>query len=96
MLRAPAKMHFRPLLTGVGAVLSAAAQNLAMLTLGKLIYGLGIAFALHAAPAYLAEMGHPRIRGLLIGCAISCMCSFGQTARRLVLGLCQPALQTQM
>lgn len=52
---------------GVGAVLSTAAQNVEMLVLGKLIYGLGIAFALHAAPAYLAEMGHPKIRGLLIG-----------------------------
>ena len=52
---------------GVGAILSAAAVNLPMLVIGKLIYGSGIAFALHAAPPYLAEMGHPSIRGLLIG-----------------------------
>ena len=37
-----------------------------VLILGKMLYGLGIGFALHAAPAYLAEVGHPRIRGLLI------------------------------
>jgi len=52
----------------VGAIISTAAQNVPMLVIGKLVYGLGIAFALHAAPAYLAEMGHPKIRGLLIGC----------------------------
>jgi len=52
----------------VGAILSTGAPHLAVLILGKLIYGLGIAFALHGAPAYLAEMGHARIRGLLIGC----------------------------
>lgn len=54
---------------GVGAILSTAAVALPMLMIGKLIYGVGIAFALHAAPPYLAEMGHPSIRGLLIGCA---------------------------
>jgi MFS family permease len=54
--------------SGVGAILSTAAVALPMLIIGKLIYGMGIAFALHAAPPYLAEMGHPSIRGLLIGC----------------------------
>ena len=32
----------------------------------EMVYGLGIGFNLHAAPAYLAGVGHPRIRGLLI------------------------------
>jgi MFS family permease len=56
---------------GLGAVLLTGAPALAVLIIGKLIYGIGIAFALHAAPAYLAEMGHPSIRGLLIGCRLS-------------------------
>lgn len=51
---------------GIGAILSAAAVAFPMLVAGKMVYGLGIGFALHAAPAYLAEVGHPRIRGLLI------------------------------
>ena len=50
----------------MGAILSAAAVAFPMLVAGKMVYGLGIGFALHAAPAYLAEVGHPRIRGLLI------------------------------
>ena len=52
----------------LGAILSAAAVAFPMLVnvAGKMVYGLGIGFALHAAPAYLAEVGHPRIRGLLI------------------------------
>ena len=57
---------FSVLTTAVGAILSAAAPLFPVLILGKMIYGLGIGFALHAAPAYLAEVGHPRIRGLLI------------------------------
>ena len=57
---------FSVLTTAVGAILSAAAPLYPVLILGKMIYGLGIGFALHAAPAYLAEVGHPRIRGLLI------------------------------
>ena len=55
--------------SGIGAILSTAAPVLPVLIIGKLINGVGIAFALHAAPAYLAEMGHPSIRGFLIGCA---------------------------
>ena len=54
------------LYAGLGAILSAAAVAFPMLVAGKIVYGLGIGFALHAAPAYLAEVGHPRIRGLLI------------------------------
>ncbi len=32
------------------------------------MYGLGIGFAMHAAPAYLAEAAPARVRGLLIRC----------------------------
>lgn len=55
----------------MGAILSAAAPAFPVFILGKMLYGLGIGFALHAAPAYLAEVGHPRIRGLLIRQALS-------------------------
>jgi len=51
---------------GVGAILSAAAPLFPVLILGKMVYGVGIGFSPHAAPAYLVEAGHPRIRGLLI------------------------------
>ena len=32
------------------------------------MYGLGIGFAMHAAPAYIAEAAPARVRGLLIRC----------------------------
>ena len=35
---------------------------------GRAMYGLGIGFAMHAAPAYLAEAAPARVRGLLIRC----------------------------
>jgi len=34
--------------------------------IGRWVYGGGIAFAMHAAPAYLAEMSPPSIRGFLV------------------------------
>lgn len=33
---------------------------------GRLLYGLGIGFAMHAAPAYIAETAPSKVRGLLI------------------------------
>ncbi|KAM3577040.1 hypothetical protein VYU27_001181 [Nannochloropsis oceanica] len=40
--------------------------GLAICLPGRWVYGGGIAFAMHAAPAYLAEMSPPSIRGLLV------------------------------
>ena len=34
--------------------------------LGRGVYGIGVAFAMHAAPVYIAEISPPTIRGLLI------------------------------
>lgn len=37
-----------------------------LLFFGKFFYGIGIGFAMHSAPIYIAEMSPPHIRGLLI------------------------------
>ena len=39
---------------------------LGIAVIGRIIYGAGIAFAMHAAPAYIAEMAPPDLRGTLI------------------------------
>ena len=67
MLMRTAAYNMKNGCSGIGSILSTAAPVLPVLIIGKLINGVGIAFALHAAPAYLAEMGHPSIRGFLIG-----------------------------
>lgn len=41
-------------------------ESLNTLLLGRMLYGLGIAFAMHAAPAYISETSPPRVRGLLV------------------------------
>lgn len=47
----------------IGAVLNAAAQNLAMLLLGRIMLGFGIGFGNQAVPLYLSEMPPTHIRG---------------------------------
>lgn len=47
----------------VGALVNAAAANLAMLIVGRTLLGLGLGFAGQATPVYLAEMSPPRWRG---------------------------------
>ena len=42
------------------------APGLEILVLGRALYGLGIGFAMHAAPAYIAEAAPARVRGTLI------------------------------
>ncbi|GAB4813293.1 hypothetical protein N2152v2_000339 [Parachlorella kessleri] len=42
------------------------ASTLPTVLAARLIYGLGIGLAMHAAPAYIAETSPPRVRGLLI------------------------------
>lgn len=39
-----------------------------MLLAGRLLYGLGIGFAMHGAPAYIAETVPQSIRGLALTC----------------------------
>ncbi|KAH9301864.1 hypothetical protein KI387_013447, partial [Taxus chinensis] len=47
----------------VGVVLNAAAQNLAMLIIGRILLGCGVGFANQAVPLFLSEIAPTRIRG---------------------------------
>ncbi|KAJ0970046.1 hypothetical protein J5N97_022923 [Dioscorea zingiberensis] len=49
----------------VGTAINAAAINLAMLLLGRILLGVGIGFANQAVPLYLSEMAPPKLRGAL-------------------------------
>ena len=53
-------------LYAAGSVAVAVAPGLGVLLAGRLAYGVGIGFAMHAAPAYIAETSPARVRGLLI------------------------------
>ncbi|KAK2979561.1 hypothetical protein RJ640_027425 [Escallonia rubra] len=46
-----------------GAVLNAAAQNIAMLIVGRVLLGVGIGFGNQAVPLYLSEMAPAKVRG---------------------------------
>ncbi|XVF38186.1 hypothetical protein REPUB_Repub20aG0078300 [Reevesia pubescens] len=47
----------------VGVVLNAAAQDLAMLIVGRILLGCGVGFANQAVPVFLSEVAPTRIRG---------------------------------
>jgi MFS family permease len=51
---------------GVGAGGLGVSGSLGPLLACRVLYGLGIGFAMHAAPAYIAETSPPSVRGLLI------------------------------
>jgi sugar porter (SP) family MFS transporter len=53
-------------LYALGALAVSLADSLPVLYAGRLVYGMGIGFAMHAAPAYIAETSPAKIRGLLI------------------------------
>jgi sugar porter (SP) family MFS transporter len=53
-------------LYGLGALAQGAAPTLGLLVCGRFTYGLGIGFAMHAAPMYIAETAPSSVRGLLI------------------------------
>ena len=53
---------------GAAVAFLSVAPNLGLLIVGRLLFGLGIGFAMHAAPAYLAETAPESVRGLLIRC----------------------------
>jgi sugar porter (SP) family MFS transporter len=54
------------LLYGLGALMAAASPVLWGIYLGFVVYGLGIGFAMHAAPVYIAEIAPANIRGTLV------------------------------
>lgn len=49
----------------VGALLNGAAQNIAMLIIGRLLLGVGIGYANQSVPVYLSEMAPAKVRGAL-------------------------------
>lgn len=50
----------------VGALVTALAPSLAVVILGRLVFGVGIGLAMHAAPMYIAETAPSQIRGTLV------------------------------
>ena len=50
----------------VGALVTALAPSFAIVVLGRLIFGVGIGLAMHAAPMYIAETAPSQIRGTLV------------------------------
>ncbi|XP_027354588.1 D-xylose-proton symporter-like 2 isoform X2 [Abrus precatorius] len=50
----------------VGAIVTAIAPNFPILVLGRIVFGIGIGLAMHAAPMYIAETAPTPIRGQLI------------------------------
>ena len=49
-----------------GALVSCLAVGSWMVFVGQALYGLGVGFSMHAAPAYIAEISPACLRGLLI------------------------------
>lgn len=45
------------------------APGLEVIIFGRALYGLGIGFAMHAAPAYICEAAPAQVRGILIRCS---------------------------
>lgn len=50
----------------VGSITTSLSPGYDAVLLGRMLYGIGIGFAMHGAPAYIAETVPPKIRGLLI------------------------------
>ncbi|KAI3792717.1 hypothetical protein L2E82_06605 [Cichorium intybus] len=50
----------------IGALVTTLAPNFVIMVIGRLIYGIGIGLAMHAAPMYIAETAVSQIRGRLI------------------------------
>lgn len=67
-----------------GSVLNAAAQNLAMLLLGRVVLGIGLGFANQSFPLYISEMAPPKLRGGLNGGMVQVFICIGGTSAFLV------------
>ncbi|KAJ7524387.1 hypothetical protein O6H91_17G003100 [Diphasiastrum complanatum] len=75
----------------VGAALNAAAVNLSMLILGRILLGVGVGFGNQAVPLYLSEMAPAKFRGALnimfqlaitIGIVVANMINYGTATVR--------------
>jgi MFS family permease len=55
-------------LAGLGLAATSTPKEvyLTVLTLSRLLFGFGIAFAMHGGPTYIAEMSPPELRGFLV------------------------------
>jgi MFS family permease len=53
----------------VGATLQAAAVNLAMVLVGRILAGWAVGLLSMAVPVYQSECAHPKMRGLIVGLA---------------------------
>lgn len=56
----------------IGAIIAGSAQNVAMFIIGRFLLGVGVAFAQTAAPTYVSETTHPKVRPLALGLYFSC------------------------
>lgn len=61
-------------ITVVGIILQAAAQNIAMFVVARIIVGIGSAVSNGAAPTLLGELLPPHKRGRTLGLFFSCFC----------------------
>ncbi|KAL5361659.1 general substrate transporter [Aspergillus floccosus] len=57
------------LLATIGAILQCAAQNLAMILVGRIVAGWAVGVLSMAVPVYQAECAHPKTRGFIVGLA---------------------------
>ncbi|VUC21020.1 unnamed protein product [Clonostachys rosea] len=60
------------ILNVLGAVISGAAQNIAMFIAGRMIIGIGVGLAQTAAGSYVSETTAPRVRAFTLGMYYSC------------------------
>ncbi|KAI4149163.1 MAG: hypothetical protein LQ340_004766 [Diploschistes diacapsis] len=51
----------------IGAILQSAAQNLAMILVGRVFAGWAVGLMSMSVPVYQSECAHPKIRGLIVG-----------------------------
>ena len=51
----------------VGTILQSAAQNLAMILVGRILAGWAVGLMSMSVPVYQSECAHPKIRGLIVG-----------------------------
>ncbi|EGO02294.1 hypothetical protein SERLA73DRAFT_166753 [Serpula lacrymans var. lacrymans S7.3] len=65
-------IFFGSILMIIGAILQAAAQDLAMFIVARFFLGLGIVFAIVAAPSLIGELSHPKERAILGSLFNSC------------------------